>query len=160
MYVPPSLLGCECCSCSEAGCSLDLTGLGSEIHILSMNRLKQAVRARGQICDCGILWVDRNRIAAVELKGGHSLNIAVLVRQLQGGLNLLDRVLDEQSVGEFIPILLYQGRRDPTAALAGRFVEFRGEKRRIVARKCGSKMSAILRNMQRTRRRRRIGGTR
>ena len=110
-----------------------------------MNCLKRVFRQRGRICDCAVLWKDEGFIAAVELKGGRkNVNISQIVEQLQKGFDLLEQVTASQQVENFVPILLYRGRRDPTPALRDKRIRFRGNKRRIVARPCGSRLTSIL----------------
>ena len=122
-----------------------------------MDNLKTALRLEGDICDCAVLWKERQTIAAIELKGGKAnVNVAKAVRQLQQGLNLLNKLLVDQPVGEFFPILLYDANRDPTRALAGKLVEFRGEKRRIMAEPCGIRLAQIIKNLSRARKKRRF----
>ena len=153
MDVPDKVSRCKCDSCAEGGCELDLTGLASKTDVLDMNCLKQALRRRGRICDCGVIWRSENKLAAVELKGGQNLAISKAVEQIQEGLNALDAMLESQSVGSFYPILLYQGH-DPTASLANRRVYFRGTPRLVLAHPCGTKLNAIIGATKRRKRRR------
>ena len=128
----------------KTGCTLDFTGIASQVQVLSMNCLKQAYRHKGRICDCAVLWKDEQRIAVVELKGGQNLKIRQLVSQLQGGLDALSEITQGQTVESVVPIVLYQATRDPRPALADKRVKFRGNNRRIIARPCGSRLTDIL----------------
>ena len=83
-------------------------------------------------------------LAAIELKGGRNIAIDRIVAQIQGGLNILDRVAQSQDVNDVLPILLYAGRRDPTSALSDKRVNFRGVKRRIIPKPCGSRLDDIV----------------
>ena len=110
-----------------------------------MDCLKRALRPSGRICDCGVLWKAGGRIAAIELKGGQkSVPVERLVQQLQGGLNILEGILDGQPVSEVLPVLLYSGRRDPAPFLTKSRVRFRGQPRRIIVRPCGAKLADML----------------
>ena len=162
MDIPANIRHCLCKECSEGGCGLDLSGMVSHVEILSMDCLREVLRPKGRICDCGILWKGERRIAAVELKGGQkSVSVRNLVEQLQGGLNILEGILHGQSVSEFFPILLYSGRKLPASALAGRRVRFRDQYSRIFVKPCGARLASIvpvrnpLASRQRGRRRRR-----
>ena len=84
-------------------------------------------------------------LAAIELKGGRNIAIDRIVAQIQGGLNILDRVAQNQDVNDVLPLLLYAGGRDPTPALSDKRVHFRGMKLRIIAKPCGSRLDDIVR---------------
>lgn len=144
MYVPAELEKCRSAGCSEGGCSLDLAGVAGDVEVLSVNCLKGILRHRGRVCDCAVLWKASHRIAAVELKGGQSASVKILVEQLQGGLKLLEKVLKGQVVSEFFPVLLYSGKKNPTSALANRRVSFRGQQHRIIVQPCGARLVSIL----------------
>ena len=135
---------CTRSDCAEGNCHLDLTGLAAEVYVIDMNRVKRAIRHKGRICDCGVLWWRSGLIAAIELKGGRNTIIERLVEQIQGGLDALAVVVEGQPVTSFFPILMFTGKRDPTRSLAGHRAEFRGQKRRIIARRCGTMLSAIV----------------
>ena len=160
MNVPTALLNCLSTSCCESECECPIGNLKSQVSILEMNCAKAVTNKKGRICDCGILWNNQPRFAVVELKGGvKDLDLNKLVNQIQGGLDLLDQYLTHQVVEDFFPILLYRGRRDPTAALNKKVVKFRTLTRNIIAKPCGTDLSTILgmrsRNKGRGRRNRR-----
>ena len=143
MYVPPQVLGCVRGSCCEGNCHLDLTGRTRVVHVLNLNCVKNAVRRKGRIADCAILWKEREIFAVVELKGGAtSVTIDIVVQQIQAGIRIVDQLSSDQHVADFYPVLMYRGR-DPTRALRSRLVELRGQKRRIIPLKCGSRLSSI-----------------
>jgi hypothetical protein len=119
------------------------------VLVLDMDCVKQAGRRPGRICDCGILWRYEPRIAAVELKGGQAgLSTARLVDQIQQGLYALEKVVDEQPVSEFYPILMYRkGNLNTRRALNQKRyrVRFRNQPRYIIAGICGSKLADLVR---------------
>lgn len=164
MNVPAKLSACLSDLCCEGGCECPIAGITTPVRILNMNCVKNLTKKKGRVCDCGILWNTLPRIAVVELKGGVSgLNLSRLVSQLQGGLDLLDQQLADQPVEDFFPVLLYRGKRDPTAALTKRRVKFRTLARTVIARRCGTDLGKILgmaRRGQGRRRRKRRGSRR
>ena len=150
MYVPPQALNCTCDSCSEGGCSIDLTGTSNYVHVLNLDCLKNVTRREGRTSDCAILWRERGVFAIVELKGGQNTVIDRLVEQIQEGVNSMDSLAQDQHLEDFYPILMYNGR-DPTTALRDKIVEIRGIRRRVIPLECGSRLSAIpgLRSLRR-----------
>lgn len=138
--------------------------MASQVKVLSMNCVKSITKAKGRICDCGILWNEAPIIAVIELKGGKSdVNVNKSVKQLQSGLKVLDRQLSGQQVDDFFPILLYRGKRDPTPALSNRRVTFRQDSRRVIAKPCGTDLAAVVgqaSGRSRRRRRSRLGSRR
>ena len=143
MYVPPQALGCVCDSCSEGNCSIDLTGRARNVRVLNLDCVRAATRSTGRIADCAILWNDREIFAVVELKGGQSgVNVNLVVRQIQAGVSMMERLAEDQHVADFYPILMYRGR-DPTKALGSSLIEFRGQRRRIILMECGSRLRSI-----------------
>ena len=154
MNVPPTLLNCISTSCCEGDCGCAVSSLRAQVNILDMNCAKGVVKKRGRICDCGILWKVHPRFAVVELKGGRGdLDLAKLVEQLQGGLDLLEKQLVGQDVDDFFPILLYRGKNDPTAALRNRIVKFRTLTRNVIAKPCGTDLRKVIGLSGRVRRR-------
>ena len=111
--------------------------------MLNLNCVRNVIRTRGRIADCALLWKEREIFAIVELKGGEtSVTVDIVVQQIQAGIGIMDRLSSDQHVSDFYPILMYRGR-DPTRALWSRLVEFRGQRRRIIPMKCGSRISSI-----------------
>ena len=111
-----------------------------------MDCLKKARKLKGRICDFALLWKHKPRVTVIEMKGGQVLKIGQLVEQLQMGLDALDGLLGGQNVGEFVPILLFAGKKNPGKALRSRRVTFRGQKRLVLPAPCGSQLSTILKN--------------
>lgn len=143
MYVPPEALSAVCQQCSEGGCSLDLGGLAKSVDLIDLNQLKAKLRVSGSISDCAILWKNKQIFSIVELKGGQAkFPVAKVVEQIQLSLNLMDSIAADQHIHDFYPILMYRGP-DPTRALNGKLVTFRGTPRRIIPRKCGEKLNSI-----------------
>ena len=70
------------------------------------------------------------------------MTVKKIVHQIQGGLNMLNSITQDQRVHDFYPILMYRGK-DPTRSLRGRTVSFRGIKRKIIPRECGAKLSSV-----------------
>ena len=110
-----------------------------------MNRdcVKVAVRHAGKIADCAILWKNKDLFAVVELKGGHRISASHVAQQIQGGVCLVDKLAGSQQIADFYPVLMYRGP-DPTRALRGKLIEFRGLKRSIIPKRCGSRLSDII----------------
>ena len=150
MDIPANIQECLRTVCSGGGCHVDLSGIAADVDVLSMDCLKRVIRPQGRICDCGVLWKSTGRIAAIELKGGQNISIKNLVLQLQGGLNLLDKILDGQDVEDFFPILLYSGRRRIHSALAKKQVCFRGQPRHVIVKSCGASLASIVANRKPT----------
>lgn len=143
MFVPSQALRAVCASCCENNCHLELAGLSRSVNVLDLNRLKQTLRIKGRISDCAVLWNEKQIFAIVELKGGQAaITIDRVVAQIQGGLDALDGITWDQHVHDFYPILMYHGK-DPTPALRGQLVVFRGTKRRIIPKECGSRLSSV-----------------
>ena len=150
MDVPPQALNCRCDSCSEGGCSIDLTGTARNVHVLNLDCLKNVTRRVGRTADCAILWKERGVFAIVELKGGQNTVIDRLVEQIQEGVNSIDSLTQDQRLEDFYPVLMYKGK-DPTAALRDKRVKIRGIERRVIPLECGSRLTAIpsLRSLRR-----------
>ena len=132
-------------------------GMADQVAVLDMNRVKVVQGQPGDICDCGVLFNNEAIIAAVELKGGQNVGVAKLVKQIQGGLNALAKVVDRQHVSFFYPILMYRTRNafDLRRALERHKVTFRNmSPRPIIPSRCGTRLSAILDDERRKRRRR------
>lgn len=143
MFIPPELLDCECDSCCEGSCSIDLTGRTQDIYVLDLNCVKIRAQIPGRISDCAILWKNRQIFAVIELKGGHTqTNVKQVVDQIQAGIDAIASLTWDQHLHDFYPILMYRGP-DPSRALRGKLVKFRGQKRRIIPRSCGSRLRDI-----------------
>ena len=143
MYVPPQAIQCQCDSCCEGDCSISLIGKAKAIHIVDLDCLKRATKRQGRMSDCAIFWKAKNFFAVVELKGGQTkITIDKAVEQIQAGVDLVDGLTKDQHIADFFPILMYRGP-DPTRALGGKLIECRGIKRKVIARKCGEKLSSI-----------------
>ena len=149
-----AILDCKREACVGGNCHADLKGLAGQIVVLDLDCVKMVTKHRGRICDYGVLWKNRNLVAAIELKGGTNLVINRLVEQLQGGLNALSELVGGQTVEAFYPILLFRGKI-PVESLAGKRVKFRGTPRRIIAHPCGTRLSAIIKQVGKARARRR-----
>ena len=143
MYIPPQALSCQCESCCEGNCSINLGGRAKTIRVLNLDCLKTATKEKGRISDCAILWREKEIFTIVELKGGQNkVTIDKAVEQIQAGVNLIDSLTKDQHVADFFPVLMYRGP-DPTKALHGKLVVCRGIKRKVIPRKCGAKLSSI-----------------
>ncbi len=110
--------------------------------MVNLDCLRKATKSKGRIADCAILWRGRGVFAIVELKGGQNIVIGKLVEQIQEGVNIIDRLAQDERVEDFYPILMYRGK-DPTTALRGNLVEIRGLKRKVIPLKCGAPLNAI-----------------
>ena len=143
MFIPPEFVDCECDSCCEGNCSIDLTGRTNDVHILNLNCVRSRGKLSGPIADCVILYKQLGVFAIVELKGGQTKAIVKeVVGQIQGGLDAMTTFAWDQHIKDFFPILMYKGP-DPTSAFASSRVKFRGQLRRIIFRPCGSPVSGI-----------------
>ena len=78
----------------------------------------------------------------MELKGGQNTVIDRVVEQIQAGVDIIDSLVTEQDVKDICPILMYKGK-DPTTALQGKSVVWRGIKRSVIPRKCGESLGTI-----------------
>lgn len=145
VYLPAKVAPCQCVSCSEGNCHVDLTGLAAQVEVVKLECVKKLLRLAGRMCDCGIVWKNRRFIAAVELKGGKNLAVDRAVAQIQQGLHTMESVLSGQTVEDFFPILLFRDR-DPTPSLGAVRVSFRGSQRRVIARPCGARLANIVRD--------------
>lgn len=144
MFIPPQILDCMAESCEYGGCSANLTGLDAQIEVLNLDCVSAAIRHKGAICDCALLWTNKNIFAVIELKGGQNPVIKKLVRQIQGDLNAIAGLVSDQQVEAFYPILLYHGKRDPTASLRGMNVKFRNTSKRPISLKCGERIAPTI----------------
>lgn len=142
MYVPPQALKCTCDSCSEGNCRIDLKGKAKDVHVVNLDCLKKATKAKGQIADCAILGKERGMFAIVELKGGQNIVIDKLVEQIQAGVDIIDSLSQDQPLEDFYPILMYKGK-DPITALRGKLIRVRGIQRKVITSKCGSRLSKV-----------------
>ena len=128
MDLPANVEKCRCESCSGEQCDIGLTGMASEVDVLDLDCIGPIIRHQGEIADCIIWWKEKNLAAVVELKGGQDITVKGLVRQIQGGLDALERLTEGQPVDDFIPILMYRA----------------GRPRFIIARPCGFELAAII----------------
>ena len=113
------------------------------MHVLNLDCLSKAVRHKGRISDCAILWKEKELFAVVELKGGQSaIDAKRVVEQIQAGVRLVDNLASDQRIVDFYPILMYGGP-DPTRTLRDRIIEFRGQKRHVIPMECGSRLTSI-----------------
>ena len=144
MYVPPQALSCICSACSEGNCYIDLRGRSKITHVLNLTCLKGRMRRAGNIADCAILWKGRSIFSVIELKGGLShVGASLVAKQIQAGVDLIAELICDQHVTDFFPILLYRGR-DPTTSMRRKLIVFRGQKRRIIIRPCGTRLGSVV----------------
>ena len=145
MDVPAKLSRCLSNTCEEAGCKVDVEGKRGSINVLSMNCVKSTLRAKGRTADFAVLSSNNRWIAMIELKGGQNLKIKQLVKQIQNGLNILMRGMEDQRVDQFFPILVHHSEKDPRRALSGQMITLGKSQRRIIVAKCGDRLSSLIR---------------
>ena len=135
-------------SCRENRCSLQLDGVGpGSLAVIHGGRYQRNRGYTERLCDRIVFCRDHGFVlAAVELKGGRSVHMSHAVDQIQNGLGVAATILAGHPVSEWVPILLYNGRMTSheTRLLRNRSVEFRGERKNVVKRDCGARLSTIL----------------
>lgn len=85
------------------------------------------------LCDCMVFWSsEQERVAAVELKGG-GVDLSEVQRQLQGGAEVVERILGERAAVSFYPVLVHCGIKTVELRQLGRLqILFRAKKYSIV----------------------------
>ena len=135
-------------SCSERGCGLQLDVGGPRSRVIVHgSKYQEAERLTEKLCD-RIVFCRANGLvlAAVELKGGRNVRMSQAIDQIQNGLRVAKDILKGRPVDDWVPLLLYSGRMrlNETRLLQSRSVEFRGERKVVVKRDCGTRLSAVL----------------
>ena len=134
----------------EQKCSLD-TGEIPSNSILCIHGTKYQKRDRnfGKLAD-RIIFSDFQGgfVCSLELKGGKIGNVRAVVEQIQSGLRLAERELQNTPIVDWFPVLLYGRRVHPLD-----FTELRAKKNRVYFRnepkivqfeRCGFRLSEIL----------------
>ena len=135
-------------SCRERGCSLHLDVGGGASRVIIHGSNYQTIEGfTEKLCDRIVICSAGGLIlTAVELKGGTSIRMSQAIAQIQNGLRAANRILEGRPIDGWLPLLLYRGRlhSDETRLLRNRPVEFRGERKIVVKRDCGTRLSAVL----------------
>ena len=141
---------CVTRSFREQKCSLDTGGMPPDsLTCIHGTKYQQKDRNFGKLADRIILsdW-QGGFVCSLELKGGEIGNVRSVVEQIQGGLRWAERELQNASIVDWFPVLLY-GRRVHTSDLAElqakrNRVYFRNEPKLIQLERCGFQLSEIL----------------
>lgn len=136
---------CVTGSCKERRCGLSLDI--SDRVIIHGSKYQELYHSGEKLCDRIIFCRHRGFIlAAVELKGGGKIDMADAIEQIQQGLTLAENeMLENQSVSDWFPILLYSGRmKYDIDVLRKRSVQFRGARKNVIRKDCGSSLSEII----------------
>ena len=125
---------------------MDVGGRASRA-IIHGAKYQETERFTEKLCDRLVFCrEDRFILAAVELKGGGNVRMSQAIDQIQNGLRVAKDILKGRPVDDWVPLLLYSGRMrlNETRLLQSRSVEFRGERKVVVKRDCGTRLSAVL----------------
>ena len=140
-----------CCitkSAKEKNCGLQLDAASStSLAIIHGTRYQKAHDFTDKLCD-RILFCGQHDffVAAVELKGGKNVHMSEAIEQIQNGLSVAKDILGSRPVAEWFPLLLYSGSMASyeTKLLQTKSVEFRGERKNVIKRDCGIRLSVVL----------------
>jgi len=130
--------------CKRGDCQLDLTGVSSEVIVADCDKLPDR-DPQDAICDF-LLFVSSAplQVVAVEIKS-RSWKAREVAAQLQGGAEVADRVLGRHQVRDFCPLLLFEAAHTQQVKVFEMLrVLFRGKRNRILGRRCGARLSQIL----------------
>lgn len=143
-------VSCITKSCQENKCRLQLDGVSpTSLAIIHGAKYQKSNSFTEKLCDRIVFCGEHGLImAAVELKGGKNVNISDAREQIQNGLRIAESILGVHPVTEWFPLLLYNGGMHPdeTRLLRAKSVEFRGERKNIDKRNCGTRLSTVLSN--------------
>ena len=143
----------DCClvdECQDEGCELVPDGLDpKQLVIIGGTNYQAQLRFTARLCDFVCFGGDGQRfICAAEFKGGGNVEMQRTVDQIQNGLNVADNNVGEHTVDSWFPLLLHGTQILPWRMdrfLLANQVEFRGERKRIQAKPCGSQLKPIVR---------------
>ena len=139
---------CITSSCREKRCRLQLDGVNpASLAIIHGSKYQKHNSYTEKLCDRIVFCGEHGFImAAVELKGGKTVNISDAREQIQNGLIVAEGILGGHPVAEWFPLLLYDGGMKPyeIKLLQTRSVEFRGQRKNIVKRNCDTRLSTVL----------------
>lgn len=99
-----------------------------------------------KLCDRMVfLAEDGLVVAAVELKGGRNVDVSTAIEQIQNGLAVIADILESRAAKGWYPILMYSGRMTPprVKVLRAKRVRFKGRKKAVVKRDCGTQLATI-----------------
>lgn len=139
---------CTAPSCKEKNCALQLDNVApNSLAIIHGTKYQKTYGLVEKLCDRMVFCAQHGFIlAAVELKSGRNINMSDAIKQIQTGLGVAAYILNNRPVAEWLPVLLYSGGMNPyeTKLLQSKSVKFRGERKLVIKRNCGTKLSAIL----------------
>ena len=125
---------------------MDVGGSASQV-IIHGSKYQNVEGFTEKLCDRIVFCsVDGLILAAVELKGGQNVRMSEAIAQIQNGLSVANDILAGRPVDDWVPLLLFSGRMrsDETRLLRNRPVQFRGQRKVVEKRKCGTLLSAVL----------------
>ncbi len=85
-------------------------------------------------------------LAAIELKGGKSIDMRHAIDQIQNGLTTAIEILEERAIRSWVPLLFYSGSLGflDLKLLNVQRVWLRGTRKNVVKVPCGSRLLDIL----------------
>lgn len=95
---------------------------------------------------CDFILFSNNLIAALELQRG-SLRASKVVRQLQAGANLANRLAPSTARARFVPVAAYGGKmhRAEYIKLDASRIRFRNSRYSVELLRCGGRLTAAIR---------------
>ena len=140
---------CLATRCRKEGCSLVLTNAPTPNILIDMDHPKAPVDLNQSRCD--YLFIGGNSeawLVPMELKRGKP-NTSQIVRQLQAGSDVADRIVPDQAQIRFRPIAVYGGElrrieRDNMLKNANR-IRFRSQRQLVKLVRCGTTLYNALR---------------
>lgn len=135
-------------SCYEHGCRLRLDGIAArDLAIIDGSQYQAKYNYHERLSDRIVFCGSRNlSVAIVELKGGSSIHMTRAITQIKNGLEVAGQILDGANISSWVPLLLYSGGLNSTELklLRTTLVTFRGSRKLIVKRDCGTQLSSVI----------------
>ena len=93
--------------CREGNCAVSLDGIDkSDILIINGSDYQRIYSCGQRLCDCMVLILRRGlTLAAIELKGGKSIDMRHAIDQIQNGLTTANEILEERAIRSWVPLL-------------------------------------------------------
>ncbi len=147
-HIRQAYANCIARSCKEKSCALQLDNVSqNSLAIVHGTKYQKTHGLTEKLCDRMIFCAEHGFIlVAVELKSGRNINMSDAIEQIQNGLGLAADILKNHPVAEWVPVLLYSGGMNSheIRLLQNKSVKFRGDRKLVIKRDCGTKLSAIL----------------
>ncbi len=147
-YICRTFGQCVTRSRGERGCSFQLDGIDRKsVVIIHGSKYQKKYKFQNKLCDRVVFWDSHClNLAAVELKGGKTVRLSQAMQQIQNGLSVATNILGNRRVEEWLPVLLYSGSMHPqmTKVLLAKSVEFRGTRKNVVKRRCGTRLDTLV----------------